>query len=426
MRSVRCWNLLFAILLGSSTTALAQHTWHVQVVDGGGAADVGRESSLVIDRFGALHVSYFDASNRALLYAYNDGTGWYRMVIEGHGAGNYSSLAVDEAGHPHVAYNSIYENGLHYAAFDGQKWSGTVIDRIPIQYYLSLQLDKSGLPHISYYYTIRPDGLYALNLKYAYFDGQQWFIQTVDGRYGTGKFNSIAVDSRGFPHVAYTNIETGDLDYAEWDGKEWKFGVADARSSHLSYVAWGNSIVVDSNDQPHIAHLDSTKKAVRYSYRSGQSWHSEVVAKLADFVGYDLDHVSLKLDSHGVPHVAFCDPGTQTLYYATRQSEGKWTIEVVDQGIGGLDPSLALDAQDRPYISYYDAERRALKLASVASVAAGGVNARRAGNAPESPIRGSSPDGSVLKTPAITGLPLGPNGNQAPKSRCGDIYSNVC
>ena len=186
--------LLCLLLSAYSVAADPQHKWNIEVVDGG-REDMGRQSSLAIDRFGAMHVSYFNATNPSLRYAYKNGKQWFRMAIEGRGAGNYSSVAVDSAGRPVVAYSSIREDGLHFAQFDGTKWTGMIVDPIHTQFYVSTQVDKKGFPHISYYYTVKPDGQYALNTKYAYFDGTQWYIQTVDSRYGTGKFNSLAIDA---------------------------------------------------------------------------------------------------------------------------------------------------------------------------------------------------------------------------------------
>ena len=38
-------------------------------------------------------------------------------------------------------------------------------------------------------------------------NGKFWALTTVDSTLGTGKFNSIAVDSKGHPHIAYADRE---------------------------------------------------------------------------------------------------------------------------------------------------------------------------------------------------------------------------
>ncbi len=52
----------------------------------------------------------------------------------------------------------------------------------------SLALDEQGRPHISYY-----DAAYA-DLKYAYFDGASWRIETVDSEGYVGEYTSLALD----------------------------------------------------------------------------------------------------------------------------------------------------------------------------------------------------------------------------------------
>jgi hypothetical protein len=71
---------------------------------------------------------------------------------------------------------------------------------------------------------------------------------------------------------------------------------------------------------------------------------------------------SLRLDEDGNPHVAY---GGDHLYYATNQGSS-WAVqtEVVDSSPGvGAYASLALDINNNPHISYYDAINGALKYA---------------------------------------------------------------
>src|SRR5262249_23027481 len=157
--------------------------------------------------------------------------------------GTFPALAVDSAGHPHMVYNNVYENGLHYATYDGAKWHTQIVDGAHTDYSLGLALDRADRPHISYYLYHQPDGTYATQLKYAYFDGKEWFIQTADPRERTGKYNSIAVDSSGKPYIAYTDVKSGDLECAVRNGDSWERRTAESRRSRNAYVGLGNSVV---------------------------------------------------------------------------------------------------------------------------------------------------------------------------------------
>ena len=251
--SIRRFTLMSALLALFLTCfalqARGQGAWKTVVVDPGTGADVGQSSSLVIDRSGNRHVSYYDATNKVLWYSFQpagDTKHWFRMPVEVKNVGYYSSMAVDHHGHPHFTWITTKEDGLHYAYYDGKSWHKQVIDSAKIDYHNHVEVDANDHPRISYYQYHDPSGHVVLHLKYAYFDGKQWYIQTLDKRSGTGKFNSIAVDAAGNPHIAYAHVALGDMLYAHYDGTTWEFSDADARRYENSYVGMGNSIAVDS------------------------------------------------------------------------------------------------------------------------------------------------------------------------------------
>jgi hypothetical protein len=344
--------------------------WHVETIDGNNGHIVGYSCSLAIDRFGNFHIASWDKTDNAVRYAFRGKTDnrWYTMEVDQR-AGTFLSLAVDAKGYPSIAYNSMFETGLHYAHWDGANWKKLLIDPIQTDHFLSLQMDAAGNPHISYYREVYPDmripgqGYYALYLKYAYFDGKTWYIQTVDHRFGTGKFNSLALDAQGRPFIAYTDIHPGDLDYAYWSGKQWEFGIVDARSTNgNSYVGIGNSDAIDSKGNPHIAYYDTTKLLIKYAWRANGIWKTEVVDQMTGSPEI-LDHLSLVLDKQDHPHIAYYDPSTGTLKYAFRDEKG-WHVDAIvktDHVIAF--PSLALDPEGNPYIAYYDANEGALQFA---------------------------------------------------------------
>lgn len=354
---------LSAFILPVWAVAQAQHVWHIETVNSDAGADVGKYAALAIGPTGNLHVGYYDETHGALLYSFRTKADkkWYTARIDGKGAGTYVSVAVDASDQPHFAYNSRYEDGLHYAAWNGKKWLREIIDPERINYYTSIQLDQNGHPKISYYLYHAPDGTYLLHLKFASFDGQKWTIETVDKRGETGKFNSVALDAAGRPHIAYSHVAWGDLLYAAWDGARWNFGDADSRRNHNDYVGTGNSIALDQSGNPHIAYIDSTRNLVKYATVQDGKWKTEVVDHLVS--RGEVDHVSLKLDKLDRPHVAYYDGGAGILKYASRD-EKKWNTEVVDDGgNAGKYPSLCFDSDDQPYVAYYSIDTSSLLIA---------------------------------------------------------------
>jgi hypothetical protein len=370
---IRAWGAgpLVALLLISARPARAQteSTWHVETVDDGKGDNVGLHASLAIDKAGSIHIAYYDETQRSLRYAFraSEGKPWSVMEVDKPG-GTFVSVAVDARGHPHFAYNSPFETGLHYAFWDGTKWHRILLDSEATDHFLSLQLDAKGYAHISYYREEYADRTYALYLKYAHFDGETWYVETVDRRFHSGKFNSIALDASGNARIAYSQVEAGDLRYAVWDGSHWQFGIADSRRIHNSYVGIGNSIALDSAGNMCIAYFDTTKRTVKYAWQKAGNWQTEVVDHLLGEWVFN-DRLSIKLDRNNRPHIAYYDPGLGAAKYAMRDENG-WHVEAVENlgHVGGYS-SLALDQADQPYIAYYDMAEGQLRLAKRESLA---------------------------------------------------------
>jgi hypothetical protein len=352
---------LICFLVYGPTTS-GQSAWHVEVVDDGHNGNVGMFNSFAIDNRGNFHVCYYDESHDALLYAYRGvrDKQWFIMQVDKQ-AGQFTSLAVDSHDHPHLAYNSRNLTGLHYAYWDGTRWQTQIIDHERTNHFTSLQVDAQGYPHISYYQEENPDRTYALHLKYTYFDGKAWYIETVSRKFATGKFNSIALDASGHPHIAYSIVADGDLGYVFWDGSHWVFQIPDSRRTHNDYVGQGNSIAIDSKGYPQIAYFDLNNRAIKYARWTTLGWQIEFIDRVVGNL-VQADHLSLKIDRHDQPHVAYYDSGMGTLKYAERDDKG-WHSETVDQGNVGEYPSLSLDNQDNPYITYYDAAGGQLRIA---------------------------------------------------------------
>ena len=224
--------------------------------------------------------------------------------------------------------------------------------------YPSLALDSNGNPHISW-------GNIENCLMYASRNGTGWHIQTVDkstfedlgnaSLIAVGRYSSLAIDSKGYPHISYSNYTRfgmnsylSDLKYAWWNGTAWNIQKVDSGKAGECC-----SLVLDSNDRPHICYFqfgDSKGKLI-YATQTGTNWTFETVDSVYDDNDGTYD-TSIALDSAGRPHICYLPLRHSNLKYAVRTSTG-WTTQVVEpNGVDNSRPSIALDSTDRPHISY--------------------------------------------------------------------------
>jgi hypothetical protein len=315
--------------------------WGFEVVDNSG--NVGQSNGLALDEVGFGHISYYDAENNDLKYAYEDSTGWHLETIDSEGdVGLSPSLALDVNGYAHISYYDQTNKDLKYAYQDGTGWHIDRADSIgDVGLNTSLVLDKEENPHISYY----DEG--ATDLKYAYKGEAGWQIETVDYGDLSGGGTAIALDGEGIPHIGYSSFGHKYADYL--DGV---FYASRGDSGWEIELLWpapaiGVSLVFDKNGEAHLSYVEYfdciCNPEIYYRFQSFSSWQP------AQHLDHGSGPVSIALDAGGNPHLSYRDQYYE-LKYAYRDTYGWHFIHVDDTGSYG---SLAVDAAGRAYISYF-------------------------------------------------------------------------
>jgi len=354
--------LLIAVLLSSAAYSQDRASWQIEVVEkvSEGAAAF---TSLVVDRVGTLHLTYATRNGSDLRYAFRPkhAKRWDTVTVDKNG-GAFNSLAIDAHGWPHVVYNSASVVGLHYATWDGKQWQKFVIDPVKTGHQTSMCLDSQGHPRVSYYREEYSNKRIARNLEYAYFDGTNWYIQTVDYRSGSGRWNAIALDRGEHPYISYSIGTVGYLGLANQGNSGWEHTLAALQESTGKADSYGaSSLVLDTHDEPHLAYIDMSARTVNYSWREATGWKTEAVDYLSS-TGSDRERINLQMDTNGRPHVVYFDPGLAILKYASRSDKG-WSMETVDSDDAGEFASLRLDENNQPYISYTALAGNQLRIA---------------------------------------------------------------
>ncbi len=229
--------------------------WIFEIVDSGG--DAGDYCSLALDSKDNPHICYYDnIKPYGLKYAYrekNDSEWITKIIDSGWGVGYDISIAIDSQDQPHVSFydHYYYNKSIRYAYQDMLfRWIFQGVDSEGVGHGTSLALDSNNNPHMSYQDTIN------LDLKYAHStSGGKGFSEIVDSDGDIGLTTSLALDSKDNPHISYYLFSKDkDLKYAYWNGKTWDIQTVGSGINP--------SIVIDAYDSPHIGYI---KDGLKYA-----------------------------------------------------------------------------------------------------------------------------------------------------------------
>ena len=344
-----------ALMLTPSSLPAQTWNWHVEPVD-----QTGKFTSIATDKDGDVHLSYSDADN--VKYAFRPvgaAAKWFTMPIDGGTA--YSNLTLDAQGHPHICYTG---GVLRYAHWDGTNWDKQKIatDNAPIGFSCSIAVSPDGTPHIAWYRERNGDDTLYGHIKFAALQKGVWLIHTLDFDSQTGKWESMQIDSHGNPVLSFDAYVKGLLKYAYKDGDDWKITTVDfrGRTNKVYDVGMGNSLAIGKDGKPRISYEDG--EDIKFAYPDGDTWKVETIdswVPLGSWVGY---RTWLALDSQDRPHIVYDAGGTLKHAYWDGQ---KWHIEILARaGFSGYRYcSIAIDSHDTIYVSYADPVDGSLKVA---------------------------------------------------------------
>ena len=271
-------------------------------------------------------------------------------------AGAYASLGLDAAGNAHITYqkNDFVTSTVSYAYLDGGTWRRETVAAVGLGGESALALDGSGTPHVLYIDGLNNALIYAIRTGV-----EQWQQETVESG-GNYRALSLALDTAGNPHISYSSSYDPDergLRYARKTATGWQLTRVDATEIVLE-----SSLVLDSTGKPHIAYsTDYSADELRYARWSGSQWLTETVAVSGG------RFPSLKLDVDNRPHISYrANNGNydQRLLKYAWWDDDQWQTQTADErGAAGKYSSLALDDAGNPFISHFDDAAGELRVA---------------------------------------------------------------
>jgi len=222
--------------------------WNIALVDKG--KNNMWDVCLVLDANDRPHICYIDDSNKTIKYAFWDGNKWNIQQVV---SGDSCSLSLDSNGNPYIVYG-CKENDVLYvrtAVYENGNWVFKTVESNSSCIGPSIALNSKDYPYFSYYNEWNK-----YVFKLAYWMGSNWEIKVVDTGYFTGSFSDIAIDKNNCVHISYHTCEWGadyDLYYAYFDGYDMKNVLID----EPGLAGEDNSIALDSKGNPHISYTYS-------------------------------------------------------------------------------------------------------------------------------------------------------------------------
>lgn len=320
-------------------------SWHIETVESAG--DVGQFTSLALDSNNDPHISYLGDGQIDVKYAHWNGSSWSIEVISSEGPSDCTSLVLDSNGYPKICYRKYTGvDALRYARFDGSNWYLSTIDATASTCGLwnSMVMDDSDIPHIAYFWENSGTGG---RLKYAYYD-DGWVILEPNLADEIGEFASIDLDSNGYPHIScYDETQSGLIEVYRPYGTYWAVSWIDIAGDDVG--TW-TSIAIDSQNHRHISYYDETNGNLKYAYFNGSSWSLTMLDNSCNSTGFC---TSIAVDSNDHPHISYYSPSAGGLRYA-HWNGSSWMKTLVDpEWMAGWHTSIAINSDDDPCISYY-------------------------------------------------------------------------
>jgi len=367
---------VIAILMLTLPAAASAGQW--QIASLGNASprlleSPGGFTSLVFDRNGIAHISYYDPGESRVMYARLVNRAWISEVVAETGPVFSLSLSLYPDGTPAIAFRAGTPCGdLRYAKRRASTWTVETVDNectsgsaCPSS---SLAVDSTGTPHIAYAGGLSPSG----SLKYATKTGDGWNISAIDTENGTGFAASLVLDRSGLPAVAYIR-KTGHCNTlmvakAGSNGNWITTNVFTDRSESADNVP-ALSLTLDSRGNPHLGYYDNSRGEIIYvSFPDREPVSIERVTPVGR------TRLSLALNAHDQPFISYYDPASRELRWATRgPDQSAWeirTIEKMGEDAGEPVPeilpgsSLAFDPYGHPAVAYSSPATNGLKYAA--------------------------------------------------------------
>jgi hypothetical protein len=290
----------------------ANGTANVTLVDSGG---VGQNPSICLDQDGNAFISYYDHVEKQLKMASNHKGFWTNTTVDTSNAvGLYSSIAVGSTGKIFIVYSDDGAETLKFAVAvpinENYSWTINLVDEsIVADPGLDMVMASDGILHLSFFQDSHMwYGMYIPSEAIP-----DWTLSVVDDAVPCGISTSIAVSPGNVVYMTYFVMDLTEQGLRLAYGTQGNWQRDWVMAKDASGPGYCNSISLDQKGIPHVAYIDkvSPSPLLTSDYYDGL-WSSGMIDD-AQISG----KVSSTSDQSGRTHIVYYDADQDALKLAT-------------------------------------------------------------------------------------------------------------
>lgn len=259
--------------------------------------------------------------------------------------------------------NETEGTGMNYTEITTIGVSGTHLEPVDtngVGRHSSVAIDANGYTHIAYW-DYQPG-----DMKYCNNTEGSWLCEIADEHIsasGVMEESDIAIDSSGGVHISLQVSGDNDLRYCNNTENGWTC----VNLTTLKNMEGANTgIAIDKNDRVHIVSANFTGQNIIYCNNTLAGWICTTPEEGENIaITDDMGIPSIAIDSNNGVHIVYnYDETPDRLRYCNNTEAGDWTC--VDVGstaqCRGQYPSIALDSNDKVYISHKECTNNDLEV----------------------------------------------------------------
>ncbi|MCB9558734.1 MAG: hypothetical protein H6707_21635 [Deltaproteobacteria bacterium] len=254
------------------------------------AGNVGSFTSIALDAKGSPHIIYRSPQGNAVLHASNKSGSWVFTTVHSSFASTPTAVTIDKSGYLHAVFADVGSAAIvHYASDQSGAWKVQDIGPNAAVYgAVDIAVDGSDAPVVLHHHP-------SSGLQLQRRNGGTWQSELIRPGGVTARDVALAFDTKGKAHVAYTSAY--EVLYTNNVNGSWATptAIAVGKVSYMDYV----DLAVDSKGFVHIVYRDVESKTLRYANDKSGTFKSQVLATTDD-PGY---YVAITVDAQDAIHV---------------------------------------------------------------------------------------------------------------------------